>query len=425
MSRSKFILLLALLTLLVVPVAVEAQTPTQPVLTSAGSLAGTGTAVIWDDQSLSDSITTSMAGVTPPAEGTAYEGWLVSDDGEAEMSVGIMTVASDGSISHTFGSASEGYTGENLIAGFNTFVITVESVPDDDPGASSNVAFGYSVPLDGIAHVRHLLSDWPSGSGVGIMTNLKAQLDIAINYAELAAASDTIEDVQNQMHLVVNVIEGAEGANYDASLSDSGDGIGVIAHAQDSKHGSLAATAVPDDTVIGEHALLVEASGANVENWANEARDIALTVIGTSNLELAKIFVGPGGRTVVSTLIAARNGFDADGDGTVGSGAGEGGADQAYVEAQLMATYTLAPGTPVQVVPTPAPEPTAVPTPAPEPTAVPTPVPAALQPTAPGLPGVGDDSVPIVAQLALLAAVVLLGTGGIFVVRGRRSKKSI
>ena len=77
----------------------------------------------------------------------------------------------------------------------------------------------------------------------------------------------------------------------------------------------------------------------------------------------------------------------------------------------------------MQVIPTPTPEPTPVPTP--EPTPVPTPVPAALQPTAPGLPGVGDDSVPIAAQLALLAAVVLLGTGGIFMVRGRRSKKSI
>jgi hypothetical protein len=363
-----------------------------------------------------------MAGVTPPAQGTAYEGWLVSDDGEAEMSVGIMTVAIDGSISHTFGSASEGYTGENLIAGFNTFVITVESVPDDDPGSSSNVAFGYSVPLDGIAHIRHLLSDWPSGSGVGIMTNLKAQLDIAIQHAELAAASDTIEDVRNHMHHVINVIEGAEGANYDASLSDPGDGIGVIVHAQDSKHGPFAATAFPDDTVIGEHALLVEASGANVENWANKARDIALNVIGTSNLQLAKIFVGPGGETVVSTLIAAKNGFDADGDGTVGSGAGEGGANQAYVEAQLMGTYTLSPGTPVQVVPTPTPEPTAEPTPEPTPEPVVASVP---QPTAPGLPGVGDDSVPIAAQLALLAAVVLLGTGGIFMVRGRRSKKSI
>ena len=422
MSRSKFILLLALLTLLAVPVAVEAQTPPQAVLISADAPAGTGTAVIWDDQSLSDSITTSMTDVTPPAEGTAYEGWLVSDDGEAEMSVGIMTVATDGSISHTFGSASEGYTGENLITGFNTLLITVESVPDDDPGPSSNVAYGYSVPLDGIAHIRHLLSDWPSGSGVGIMTNLKAQLDIAIQHAELAAASDTIEDVRNHMHHVINVIEGAEGANYDASFSDPGDGIGVIVHAQDSKHGPFAATAVPDDKVIAEHALLVEASGANVENWANEARDVALGVIGESNLQLAKIFVGPGGRTVVSTLIAARNGFDADGNGTVGSGASEGGAAQVYVEAQLMATYTLAPGTPVQVVPTPTPEPTAEPTPEPTPEPV---VASAPQPTAPGLPGVGDDSVPIAAQLALLAAVVLLGTGGIFMVRGRRSKKSI
>jgi len=60
MSRSKFILLLALLTLLAVPVAVEAQTPPQAVLISADAPAGTGTAVIWDDQSLSDSITTSM-----------------------------------------------------------------------------------------------------------------------------------------------------------------------------------------------------------------------------------------------------------------------------------------------------------------------------------------------------------------------------
>ncbi|MFP6651183.1 MAG: hypothetical protein VCA17_03000, partial [Dehalococcoidia bacterium] len=70
---------------------------------------------------------------------------------------------------------------------------------------------------------------------------------------------------------------------------------------------------------------------------------------------------------------------------------------------------------PEPIEPTPEPiEPT------PEPVVVSDP-----QPTAPGLPGVGDDSVPIAAQLALLAAVVLLGTGGIFMVRGRRSKKSI
>ena len=413
MSRSKYILLLALLVLTLVPVAVEAQTPPQPVLISAGPvIEGTGTAVISDDQSLRDSIMIAMTGVTPPAEGTAYEGWLVSDDGETKMSTGIMTVAIDGSISHTFGSASEGYTGDNLIAGFSTFVITVEPVPDTDSMPSDTVAFGHSVPLEGMAHIRHLASDWPVDSGTGIMTDLKAQLDIAIQHAELAASSETIEDVKSHMQHVINTIEGEDGANFDAAATNPGDGIGIIAHAQDAKHGPFAATAVPDDEVIGAHALLVEASGANVEAWASEARDIALNkVIGESSFALAKIFVGPGGGTVISTLMAARNGFDGNGDGTVSGAAGEGGADQAYVESQLMATFTLEPGPPVpQTPPTPTPEPTPI---------------GGPQPTAPGLPGVGDDSVPIAAQLALLAAVVLLGTGGIFMARGRRSRKSI
>lgn len=411
MSRSKFILLLALLVLLAVPVAavpvaVQAQTPE---LISTDPPEGTGTAVISDDAALGDSITISMTGVTPPSEGTAYEGWLVSDDGATKMSTGVMTVAIDRSISHTFNSLSEGYTGDNLIVGFNTFVITVEPVPDADPEPSGIVVFGHSIPPDGMAHIRHLLADWPPGSGVGILTDLKAQLDVAIQHAEFAASSETIEGVKTHIQHVINIIEGEDGANFDATAANPGDGIGIIAHAQNSKHGPFAAAAVPDDTVIGEHAALVEASGANVENWSNTARDIALNILGTSDLGLAKIFVGPGGDTVVSTLMAARSGFDGDGDGTVGSGTGEGGADQAYVEAQLMATFTLEPGSPVQLEPTTPPKASA----------------SGLQPTAPGLPGVGDPSVPLMAQLALVVAVVLLGTGGIFMVMGRRSKKSI
>jgi len=421
MSRSKFILLLALLVLVAVPVAVEAQSP-QPVLISAVVPEGTGTAVISDDAAQSDKITVTMTGVTAPAAGTSYEGWVISDDGSEKLSTGVMSVDAEGAISHVYDSNSPGYIGKNLIATSSAFVITVEPVPDSDPGPSGNVAFGYAIPAAGMAHIRHLLTDWPPSEGPGIVNNLKAQLDVAIRHAELSAASDTIEAVHTHMKHVINIIEGADGANFFADEANPGDGFGIIAHAQDSKHGPFAASAVPDDTVIGEHALLVKASGDNVEAWANTARDIALTVIGTSNLTLAKIFVGPGGNTVVSTLMAARTGFDADGNGVIGSGAGEGGANQAYVEAQLMATYTLALGAPV------APEPTATPvppTPITVPTAVPTAVPLSAQPTAPGLPGVGDESVPLMAQLALLAAIVLLGTGGIFMVRGRRCKTSI
>ena len=60
MSRSKFILVLALLLLLAVPIGFFAQTPE---LISAQTPEGTGTAVIFDDQALSDGIIFTMAGV--------------------------------------------------------------------------------------------------------------------------------------------------------------------------------------------------------------------------------------------------------------------------------------------------------------------------------------------------------------------------
>ena len=635
MSRSKLILLLALLSLLAVPVAVEAQTPPQPVLISAGAPEGTGTAVISDDAALSDSVTVSMTGVTPPPAGSSYEGWLVSDDGSIKKSTGILSVSADGTISHTFGSPKnlvialkeqndtgesgwavltaqgsqtrvqvnvgpgtvvtelahihEGqcgddlggvahalnslssgsslsvvdvmltslltggfainlhekdnagnytacgnipamgefvtialdeqtqsgesgwatlitngsqtdvalsvgpgtivtelahihdgqcginlggvalaltslaggasvttvdatlaslrtgaftinlhqkdnagrytacgnipagdsmYSGENLIDTYNKFVITQEPVPDTDPSpADGPPVFSHAIPLEGMAHIRHLLTDWPSGSGVGILQNLKTQLDVAIRHAQLAASSDTLETIQLHAHHVLNIIEGEGGPNFDASFGNPGDGIGVLAHAQDSKHGPFAANAAPDDAVIGEHAALVEIDGMNAETRALEALDFALKALDTTNIQLAKIFLGQDGTVgVIGSLQAARNGFDSDGDGAIENIVGEGGAVQAYVEAQLMATYTLAPGPPAQVDPTPTPEPTATPVP---------PASTAPQPTAPGLPGVGDESVPIVAQLALLAAVVLLGAGGIFMARGRRSKQNV
>jgi hypothetical protein len=244
----------------------------------------------------------------------------------------------------------------------------------------------------------------------------------------------------------------------------------VLAHAGDRKHGTFAAGAAPDDVVVAAHAALVDVNGMNAEDWAIEARDVALKALGTTDIALAKIYLGPGGGTVISTLGAARNGFDTDQDGTIESIAGEGGAEQAYREAQLMATYSLVPGAPP---PPPTPTPTATPlptatatpvpptatavpptatavpptatavpptatavpptptatpvpptaTPIPLPTPTSTPLPQPAGPTG-GLPSVGDDSVPVVAQLALLAAALLLGVGGALMIRGRRARKA-
>ncbi len=422
MSRSKFILVLALLLLISVPATILAQTP-EPI--SAQTAEGTGTAIIFDDKGLSDGIVYAMTGVSAPASGKEYVGWLVSDDGSSKLNTGTMAVAADGSVNHTFDSSSSKYAADNLIHLYDKAVITLEDAGFDEDEPAGEAVFFHVISTGAITHIRHLLTNWPPGEIKGILTNLNEQLDAAILHATLSGNSDTIEAVQQHAHHVINIIEGEEGPNYDAFFDDPGDGIGVLTHVADREHGGFAAGAAADDVVVNAHAALLEVNGMNVEMWATAARDAALNVIGTTDLRLAKIYLGPGASTVVSSLDAARNGYDANGDGAIASVANEGGAAQVYREAQLMATYTLVPGAP-PATPTPTPAPTPVPTatavPTPAPTATPIPPTPVAQPTAPGLPGVGDDSVPVLAQVALLAAAVLLGAGGAVMLRGRRAR---
>ena len=107
---------------------------------------------------------------------------------------------------------------------------------------------------------------------------------------------------------------------------------------------------------------------------------------------------------------------------TIESIANEGGAAQAFVEAQKIATYTLTPGAPAPVA-TPTPEPGATATPDPDATATPEPE-EEEEGGLPGLPSVGDSSVPLMAQVALIVSLLTLGTGGILFIRTRRSRTS-
>ena len=406
MTKLKLGIFLAVVSLAAIPLALaQAQTP---VLISADVV---GTAVIWDDQALSDAVTYTITNIPQPPSGTEYVGWLVSDDGSTKLSTGPMTVEADGSVNYTFDSTSDRYSGSNLIHNFNKVVITEETAGADPNAPAGPAVYSHEVPLGAMAHIRHLLTNWPPGESKGILTNLKEQLDVAILHANLANRSSDIADVLQHTHHVINIIEGPDGPNYDASFGDPGDKIGVLTHAQNRKHGPFAAGAAPGDGVVNAGAALVDVNGANAETWANGAIEDALRVLPQTNVSFAKLSLAG----VIGFLNSARNGLDADADGTIESIDGEGGAQQAYVEAQRMATYSLVPGPPPVKV-----EPTATPS-----SATPTPEPAAggFGPGI-GLPGVGDSSVPLAARIALLAAVVLLVAGGLMIVRTRKSSSS-
>jgi hypothetical protein len=300
-----------------------------------------GNAEIYDDISSNDAIRFTLHSLPIPVVGTTYESWLISDDAKTFLSTGVISVTADGSVSHTFNSASAGYTGTDLLQGFATAAITSETVPDDDSSQPGTVLYMHQIPADGLIHIRHLASKSPKGE-TGVFRNLVAQLDLAITSANAAKNATTLTEMQGHAQDVVNIIEGSSGANYKAGTVN-GDGYGILNYAADRSIATTASEAVPTDPYITATSTLVKIDAKNSEDWTTLARDIALTnIIAEDELKIAQIFVGPGAGTLISNLEAARDGYDSNKNSTIEAVAGEGGAKQAIRDTQLMASFRLA-----------------------------------------------------------------------------------
>ena len=383
MSRSRVLILLGLVLLMIVPVGVAL----------AQAFEGSGTGIISDAAALSDRVVINMTDVTPPSQGTFYEGWLVSDDGETKLSLGLMQVRSDGTISHTFVSP----TGENLIDTYNKLVVTVEPDPDPDPANPSDIISHSNVVSSVvIGNIRNLLvsSSVDTQDDEGILTALKGDLDDAILHANLARNSTTLASIRQHLEHTINIIEGGQrdvdGAGGGQNPCDC---LGVLTFANSAMtEAAAAATAGSFDADVVNGASNVQTDAQNVIDLAGQARDIAEQTIGVDSIVVAKLRIGPGANSVISFLEAAKEGFDANGNGTIQSISGEGGADQAYVEAQRMATYNIEPGLPID------------------------------RGLGTGLPPVGDTTVPVVARFALIFGMAFLGFGALILVRTRRTR---
>ncbi len=104
-----------------------------------------GSVAIRDDRASADAITYTLKNFPAPRGNTEYVGWLISDDGSAILNTGVMERdVGDGSIRHTFDSASPRYTGENLVTGYDRAVITEESAgADSDEPSGPEVVHAY------------------------------------------------------------------------------------------------------------------------------------------------------------------------------------------------------------------------------------------------------------------------------------------
>ena len=287
-----------------------------------------------DADALSDSLVIDLEGVSQPATGTQYEGWLIAAGGASKVSTGILAASADGEISSTYTDPD----GANLLDTYNTFAISSEPGPDPEPETPGAILWSDHVEAGAFVHVGHLLVAWPPNPDEkGIAVGLREQTLKALLHANLAASSANFSDKQLHLHHVVNIIEGAEGDNYDASFGDPGDGNGVLNYAADTiLHATLAAAGAPDNETVVTHTDGVIASATNVSTLATRARDNALTGIAqTTDNVLLNLALD----NAVSNLTRAMEGTDDDGDGVAGSTAAEGGANKAYTEAQDIAMF--------------------------------------------------------------------------------------
>ncbi|HLF29046.1 MAG TPA: DUF420 domain-containing protein [Anaerolineae bacterium] len=367
------------------PTAQPANTPEPtavPATPTATPAEVAGLAAISDDRAFSDKLTVDLFNVPPLSADSAYEGWLIGNDGEFRLSVGVLEVGSDGHVTHAYSSP----IGENLFGNYNEFIMTVEPAGDTDGQPSDDIRFSAVVPPGAGLALRVMLatvSDTPDN--VGYLLGLRQQAQIVsdhVSLTDLALGPQDLVGIHRHAEHLVNAIEGLPGPNFgdldgDGRVLNPGDGYGllsaggsmgyiesVIVHAQ-------TAIDAPDATAeIKLHAGHVIISAQNAQTWAEQLNAKALELARVQDVAAARALLDEM-RPLAENLL---NGVDTNGDGQIAPISGEGTIATAYEHAQFAASPAynsplLEGGAPLvvaQATPTPTPPPaTAIPTPAP------------------------------------------------------------
>lgn len=321
-----------------------------------------------DGGDIMDAFVISLTSVTPPADGTHFEGWLVSNDGTLTRRVGpvIFNDAGVGRLEFTNPGS------QNILADFNQIMITLEDGNvEDDPVVnepSSDIRYSSIFPPEALVPIRKILvsdPDTPDQEALiqGLWFYGAQYINTSINgdtandpdYVSLVAALDAGDEAtfRKRTEEVINQIVGDASElflDYDENgtpeyyLGDAygslpaGDRPGyiqaTIANAQS------AAEAADSTTNIGLFSQNTQTCVQNMNNWTNEILQLAL--------ELVDMPFGSQMRPTVERMSDLGkwlyDGNDVNDDGQIGTIPDECGITIAYEEAYSMADMLIFPG---------------------------------------------------------------------------------
>lgn len=184
------------------------------------------------------------------------------------------------------------------------------------------VGFDGAEAQEAHAHIGHVLTGWTdTPDGAGLLPTAQAEAAIALEHAELAMTqSQNLDWIREHSEHVAHALDpfaadGGPGLGYGLEQA----ALGVAARI------NLAAGAQDASDNVKLHAEHVVASMQNVTNWSGEAMRLIRQIRRNDNTKHASIMAG----SVQHLLRCVNNGCDANTDGTIDWGPGEGGLAQA------------------------------------------------------------------------------------------------
>jgi len=304
-----------------------------------------------DGAATADQITLTTFGMALPPEGNQYQAWLVRDDGEQRVSIGIIQFDPENKSTLTFVDPE----GKNLIGLYHSLEITVEPNPDNSPNPSNSIAFSAALPEEGFMHVRHLLSsyyDTPNEIGfiIGLDATTKLVSDSANEMLTAFEAGDRA-DVLTQAETMLNVIVGTQSSdhkdwNSDGIISDPSDRFGLLLNGDNEgyiqgafTHANLSLTSEDATEGMLIHGAHVKIAVSNIGEWTPQLHDLLIAILAAPADSDVESLV----RQAVSFSNQIRNGIDINGNENIEPIPGEGGALTAYQHAYYMADITIFP----------------------------------------------------------------------------------
>jgi len=304
-----------------------------------------------DGTAPADQVTLTTVDMALPPEGSQYQVWLIEDNGEQRVSIGIITFDQQQKGTLTFVDSE----GRNLIGLYHSMEITLEPNPDNSPNPSTTIAFSAALPAEGFMHVRHLLfSYYNTPDEVGFINGLDTTTllinDIGNEMLKAFEAGDKT-NVRSQAEKMLNTIAGVKSPEHkdwdgDGTIGDPSDRFGLLLNGDNEgyiqgayTHANLALTskdATENMLIHGEH---VKIAMTNIGEWTPQLHDLLINILESPADANVESLV----RQAVALSNQIRNGIDINGNENIEPIAGEGGALTAIQHAYYMADISILP----------------------------------------------------------------------------------